>query len=59
MRMRIDGIEQALANPALYEHDPASATALAKERSALSNALAGHEDKWLSLSTTYEEGIAG
>ena len=59
LRKRIDGIEDELANPALYESDPASATALAKERSALSNALAGHEDKWLSLSTTYEEGIAG
>ncbi len=59
LRIRIEGIEQALADPALYERDPASATALAKERSALSNALAGHEDKWLSLSTTYEEGIAG
>jgi ATP-binding cassette, subfamily F, member 3 len=58
IRKRIDGIEDELANPALYEKDPSTATRLAKERSELSNALAGHEEKWLTLSAEYEEGTA-
>jgi ATP-binding cassette subfamily F protein 3 len=58
IRKRIDGIEDELANPALYEKDPSTATRLAKERSELSNALAGHEEKWLALSAEYEEGTA-
>jgi len=57
-RKRIDAIEDQLADPALYDKDPAGATRLAKERSDLSNALARHEDKWLDLSTQYEEGLA-
>ncbi|HHZ08924.1 MAG TPA: ABC-F family ATP-binding cassette domain-containing protein [Rhizobiales bacterium] len=58
IRKRIDGIEDQLADPKLYERDPTAATKLAKERSDLSNALAGHEDRWLTLSAEYEEGIA-
>ncbi|CAG0974121.1 putative ABC transporter ATP-binding protein YheS [Rhizobiaceae bacterium] len=58
IRKRIDGIEDQLADPRLYEKDPTAATKLAKERSDLSNALAGHEDRWLTLSAEYEEGIA-
>ena len=58
IRKRIDGIEDQLADPKLYEKDPTAATKLAKERSDLSNALAGHEDRWLTLSAEYEEGIA-
>ncbi|MEO3998703.1 ABC-F family ATP-binding cassette domain-containing protein [Mesorhizobium sp. CAU 1732] len=57
-RKRIDAIEDELANPALYEKDPSTATRLAKERSDLSNALARQEEKWLDLSAQYEEGIA-
>jgi ATP-binding cassette subfamily F protein 3 len=57
-RKRIDAIEDELANPALYEKDPSTATRLAKERSELSNALARQEEKWLDLSAQYEEGIA-
>ncbi|MBE0692924.1 MAG: ABC-F family ATP-binding cassette domain-containing protein [Aquamicrobium sp.] len=57
-RKRIDAIEDQLADPALYEREPATATRLAKERSDLSNALARHEDKWLELSAQYEEGMA-
>ena len=57
-RKRIEAIEASLADPTLYEKDPASATRLAKERSDLSNALARHEDKWLELSAQYEEGMA-
>jgi ATP-binding cassette subfamily F protein 3 len=58
IRKRIDGIEDLLADPKLYERDPSAATQLAKERSDLSNTLAGHEDRWLTLSAEYEEGIA-
>ncbi len=58
LRKRIDGIEDELANPALYEKDPSTATRLAKERAELSNTLNGHEEKWLTLSAEYEEGIA-
>jgi ATP-binding cassette subfamily F protein 3 len=57
-RKRIDMIEDQLADPALYEKEPATATRLAKERSDLSNTLARHEDRWLELSAQYEEGIA-
>jgi ATP-binding cassette subfamily F protein 3 len=58
IRKRMDGIEDQLADPKLYEKDPTAATQLAKERSDLSNALAGHEETWLALSAEYEEGIA-
>ncbi len=58
IRKRIDGIEDQLADPRLYEKNPSAATQLAKERSDLSNALAGHEERWLTLSAEYEEGIA-
>src|SRR5690606_7468780 len=57
-RKRIEAIEQQLADPALYEKDPAKATTLAKERSDLSNALGRHEDKWLALSEEYEGALA-
>ncbi len=57
-RKRIDGIEEELANPALYEKDPQKATRLAKERSDLAAALDRHEDMWLKLSADYEEGMA-
>jgi len=58
IRKRIDGIEDELANPAIYEKDPSTATRLAKERSQLAQTLAGHEEKWLSMSAEYEEGTA-
>jgi ATP-binding cassette subfamily F protein 3 len=58
IRKRMDSIEDELANPALYDKDPVGATRLAKERSQLTSTLAGHEDRWLTMSTRYEEGIA-
>jgi ATP-binding cassette subfamily F protein 3 len=58
LRKRIDLLEDELANPALYEKDPSTATRLAKERSQLNATLAGHEDKWLALSAEYEQGTA-
>ena len=58
IRKRIDTIEDELANPALYEKDPTTATQLARERSELGHTLAGHEERWLALSQEYEQGIA-
>ena len=58
IRKRIDLIEDELANPAVYEKDPSTATRLAKERSQLAQQLAGHEEKWLTMSAEYEEGTA-
>ena len=58
LRKRIDAIEDELANPALYEKDPIKATRLAKERSELSGQLSAQEERWLEMSTEYEEGIA-
>ncbi|TIV46490.1 MAG: ABC transporter ATP-binding protein, partial [Mesorhizobium sp.] len=58
IRKRIDLIEDELANPAVYEKDPSTATRLAKERSQLAHTLALNEDKWLTMSAEYEEGIA-
>ncbi len=58
IRKRIDLIEDELANPAVYEKDPSTATRLARERSQLTATLAGHEEKWLALSAEYEEATA-
>ncbi|MBX3571102.1 MAG: ABC-F family ATP-binding cassette domain-containing protein [Mesorhizobium sp.] len=58
LRKRIDAIEEQLANPALYEKDPKAATQLGKERSDLSHQLGAQEERWLTLSAEYEEGIA-
>ena len=58
IRKRIDGIEDELANPAVYDRDPSTATRLAKERSQLTGTLAGHEERWLKLSAEYETGTA-
>jgi ATP-binding cassette subfamily F protein 3 len=58
IRKRLDGIEDQLSDPALYERDPKAATQLGKERAELSSSLSGHEERWLTLSAEYEEGIA-
>ena len=58
IRKRIDLIEAELADPTLYTKDQARAARLAKERSDLAASLSTHEDKWLTLSTEYEEATA-
>ncbi len=58
MRKRIDGIEDQLADPKLYERDPNAATQLSKERSQLSNQLSQQEERWLAMSAEYEEATA-
>jgi ATP-binding cassette subfamily F protein 3 len=58
LRKRIDTLEDELANPAVYEKDPSTATRLAKERSQLSAQLTQHEERWLTMSAEYEEATA-
>ena len=58
IRKRLDGIEDRLADPSLYEKDPKAVTQLSRERSELATALTGHEETWLDLSTQYEEAMA-
>ncbi|MBO6902234.1 MAG: ABC-F family ATP-binding cassette domain-containing protein [Rhizobiaceae bacterium] len=57
-RQRLDAIEDQLADPALYEKDPKAMTQLSKERADLAGALALQEERWLELSSRYEEGMA-
>ncbi|MBN9070660.1 MAG: ABC-F family ATP-binding cassette domain-containing protein, partial [Rhizobiales bacterium] len=58
LRKRLDGIEDQLADPTLYERDPKAVTQLSKERADLAGQLALHEETWLSLSSEYEEAMA-
>ena len=51
---RVGEIDQTLADPKLYERDPARAAKLAKERADAAAALAGAEEQWLELSGEYE-----
>jgi len=51
---RMAEIDQALADPKLYERDPARAAKLAKERADAAAALSGAEEQWLELSGEYE-----
>ena len=55
---RMAEIDQALADPKLYENDPARAAKLAKERADAAAALAGAEEQWLELSGEYESAAA-
>ncbi len=57
-RRRLDGIEDQLADPTLYERDPKAVTELSKERAQLAAALEKHEESWLAMSAEYEEGMA-
>ncbi len=58
MRKRMDTIEDDLANPAVYEKDPSTANRLAKERSQLVAQLKSQEERWLAMSSQYEEATA-
>ncbi|MGN6470217.1 MAG: ABC-F family ATP-binding cassette domain-containing protein [Rhizobiaceae bacterium] len=58
LRARIEAIETRMADPALYEKEPAKVTELTKERGELAGKLAAQEDRWLALSTEYEDALA-
>jgi len=55
---RIAEIDRMLADPKLYERDPARVATLAKERADAAAALAAAEERWLALSQEYE-AVAG
>jgi ATP-binding cassette subfamily F protein 3 len=54
---RIAEIDALLADPKLYDRDPARVATLGKERAEAAGALADAEDKWLALSGQYEEAM--
>ena len=54
----IAAIDKALADPRLYERDPAKAATLGKRRAAATMSLAEAEDRWLALSGEYESALA-
>jgi ATP-binding cassette subfamily F protein 3 len=54
---RIAEIDTLLADPKLYDRDPARVATLGKERSEAANALANAEDQWLALSSEYENAV--
>lgn len=58
LRKRLDTIEDQLADPKLYDRDPAAATQLSKERSDLAGQLSRNEEKWLEMSEEYETAVA-
>ncbi|HLH91820.1 MAG TPA: ABC-F family ATP-binding cassette domain-containing protein [Xanthobacteraceae bacterium] len=51
---RIGEIDRTLADPNLYERDPARVATLAKERADAAAALTAAEEQWLALSEEYE-----
>jgi len=51
---RVGAIDRTLADPKLYERDPARVASLAKERADAASALASAEEQWLALSEEYE-----
>jgi ATP-binding cassette subfamily F protein 3 len=52
------GIDAALADPTLYDSDPARVATLSKERADVARTLSAAEDQWLALSEAYENAIA-
>ncbi len=58
MRAKITAIETELADPALYEKRPDRVQTLSKEQAQLARQLEGHENRWLELSSEYEEAMA-
>ncbi len=51
---RVAEIDRTLADPTLYERDPARVATHAKERADAAAALAAAEEQWLALSGEYE-----
>lgn len=59
LQKQIQGFAEALEDPALYDKEPQEALRIKKQMSDAKAALAKAEDKWLELSTEYEEAMAG
>ena len=58
LEKEIQAIDRQLAEPSLYEREPARATALARERADKVKAQAAAEADWLELSAEYERATA-
>jgi ATP-binding cassette subfamily F protein 3 len=54
---RIAEIDASLADPLLYQRDPARSTTLAKQRVETAGALATAEEEWLTASGEYESAF--
>jgi ATP-binding cassette subfamily F protein 3 len=54
---KIAEIDAALADPKLYDRDPARVAKLGKERADAASALDAAEDQWLALSSEYEDAM--
>ncbi|MEJ1158554.1 ABC-F family ATP-binding cassette domain-containing protein [Prosthecomicrobium sp. N25] len=48
-------LDRDLADPALFTRDPAKGTRLSKERADTERAIAAVEERWLALSSEYED----
>ena len=59
LQKQIQLLDAELADPALYEKNPAKAAEKAKLRAATVGKLGEAEDQWLELSAEYEEAMAG
>lgn len=59
LEKQIQALDIELADPTLYEKNPAKAAQKAKERSDAAAKLAAAEEQWLELSSEYEEAMAG
>ena len=55
----IQALDTELADPQLYEKNPAKAAERAKQRALAAEKLAAAEEEWLLLSAEYEEAMAG
>lgn len=58
LQKQIQGFSSQLEDPALYEKEPQKAIRINKDMSDARSTLADAEDKWLELSTEYEEAMA-
>ena len=58
LQKRIQEADRRLADPSLYERDPAKAAAHAKERADAVKALGDAEDRWLALAHEHERANA-
>lgn len=54
LQKTIEGLDEALGDPALYTRDPARASALNKQRSDAAKTLASCEENWLALTEEHD-----
>jgi len=55
----IQALDAELADPVLYEKNPAKAADKARQRGEAAAKLLAAEEQWLELSAEYEEAMAG